>query len=81
MDDVNLDNLVKHALVKSSSSYQLVTGHITVTNAVHFSQAPTLGQVNSKNWDKHLNDVIFFKKFKSLTLISVMSYCIICVDT
>ncbi|XP_071544738.1 uncharacterized protein [Panulirus ornatus] len=58
VDNINLDSLVKHALVKSSSSYQLVTGHITVTDAVHFSQAPTLGQVNSKNWDKHLNDVV-----------------------
>nr|XP_053636660.1 uncharacterized protein LOC128691773 [Cherax quadricarinatus] len=58
IDGVNLEDLVKRALLKSSASPQVVTGHVTVTEGVHFSQPPTLDKVNSKNWEKHLNDVV-----------------------
>lgn len=58
IDGVNIEDLMRRALMKSTTSAQEVTGRVTVTGGVHFQQPPTLAQVNSKNWEKHLNDVI-----------------------
>ncbi|XP_069180722.1 LOW QUALITY PROTEIN: uncharacterized protein [Procambarus clarkii] len=58
IDGVNIEDLMRRALMKSTTSAQEVTGRVTVTGGVHFQQPPTLAQVNSKNWEKHLNDVV-----------------------
>ncbi|XP_045619429.2 LOW QUALITY PROTEIN: uncharacterized protein [Procambarus clarkii] len=57
VDDVNLSDLAKRSLKKSSSVTQMVTGRIKVRN-VHFSQEPSLGLVNMKDWTTHLSNVV-----------------------
>ncbi|KAG7173760.1 hypothetical protein Hamer_G018906, partial [Homarus americanus] len=58
VDGVDFEDLMQRALLKSSPRNQLVRGHITVMGAVHFRQAPSLVDVNSKKWEIHLDDVV-----------------------